>query len=464
MSTRIKLNVKNITTSFQNFSDVLGHESKIHNGFSCLVVPRSIPLRRPDCKYYKQDYVRRNNLDYARLALTPAPGSRSLKRIASDIPLPGKWLDTVHMIPGTPGRTRPWQSSYSFYYDKKNPQCPPPSPKVEVEEKEPDDPNVVDCTCPDPCPDTSGCSDAPRPQVRIIPAYTPCKDGSWESSCNFFYDTQILQYPSGALTSDYDVKGVDKKTVSCPDTTQQQVKIKTSCEEYLFAKPTISLFRKRKCSFVLPLNFYRRFSSKCSCSGGKRPDDPDIVCRAKPLTVRKERQSKCGPRKKVRKIPTKKRRLKAGPAYPFRRRNSIPKQEKTGGDRPVCPPKKKKKKMVKKDCCPKGDRRRKACAPQKTLPSNDAWKSSKGPSPWKKVRTSLSACPRKRVKKPEELNKPAGGRRTYPCGGGGKAKKDKSGGSEKTCRALIKPRPHPASKKKDYCGKISGPQKPKCKK
>ncbi|PZC80316.1 hypothetical protein B5X24_HaOG214925 [Helicoverpa armigera] len=469
MSTRIKLNVKNITTSFQNFSDVLGHESKIHNGFSCLVVPRSIPLRRPDCKYYKQDYVRRNNLDYARLALTPAPGSRSLKRIASDIPLPGKWLDTVHMIPGTPGRTRPWQSSYSFYYDKKNPQCPPPSPKVEVEEKEPDDPNVVDCTCPDPCPDTSGCSDAPRPQVRIIPAYIPCKDGSWESTCSFFYDTQSLQYSSG--TPKLDVKEFDKKPISCPDASQQQVKIENSCEEEF--KHNTSLFYRKKCTFVVPLNFYRRFSSKCPKKGG-RPDDPDKVCRSKPrpVQIRKKRHSAWGPKKKVKVCTSKGRKGRKkkgkGPAYHFQTiiKDYPAVKSKTEAKplyRPVCPPKKKKRVLQKKDCCPKGDKRRKLCARKKTrkLSSKGRWKSSLGPTcPRKKGR---KPCVRKCVKRSTKVV------RKYPCAGvyKSKVKKGKKRGSKKRCRAFIRSSGRPAKKKKqmtDYCGRKSKNGKPKCKK
>nr|XP_049700982.1 axoneme-associated protein mst101(2) isoform X2 [Helicoverpa armigera] len=511
MSTRIKLNVKNITTSFQNFSDVLGHESKIHNGFSCLVVPRSIPLRRPDCKYYKQDYVRRNNLDYARLALTPAPGSRSLKRIASDIPLPGKWLDTVHMIPGTPGRTRPWQSSYSFYYDKKNPQCPPPSPKVEVEEKEPDDPNVVDCTCPDPCPDTSGCSDAPRPQVLIILADTSSISLFWKTTLSSFYDTQSL-YTLLTPKLNEDAKGFNKKAITCSYT----LNVKTACEEVF--KPKTSLFHRKKCNFVTPLNFYRHFSSKCSPKKGKGSGDSSkdsggsskggkgIGCPAKIPQV------KCGPEgsrkyskvcgrsskgsgrsskggKKGMGCPAKMPQVKCGS-----------KGGKKGGKGSICPPQKKVK-----DCPPKGKGKRRGgkgsiCPPQKKI--KDCPPRGKG-----KSRGKGSVCgAQKKVKDcpPKGKGKKGGGRSTVcpkpkkakgclPKGKKGKgsgcvkqkivncppkqtgsssrpvcgavARKKGKGGGSGDCRALLKPI-HPKPKedaKKSKCPPKGMPSPPKCK-
>uniref|UniRef100_A0A2A4J0Q9 Uncharacterized protein n=1 Tax=Heliothis virescens TaxID=7102 RepID=A0A2A4J0Q9_HELVI len=309
MSTRLKY-LKNVTSSFQNFSDILGHESKIHNGFSCLVVPRSIPLRRPDCKYYKQDYVRRNNVDYAKLVLTPAPGNRTLNRIASDLPLPGKWLNTVH----------------------------------------------------------------------TIPARTPVK--TLRSTCSALFEKD--EYPLLTPKLNKDAKGFDEKAISFPETLQQQMKIGIACEELL--KPKTSLFRRKKCTFVVPLNFYRHFSSVCKKgSGGKQPSKENETKTASVCArLKKTRDCSKGGKKGGGK----------GPICPPPKqvKDCPPKGKKRGGKGPICPPQKKVK-----DCPPTGGKKRKGgsiCgAPKKVKDCPPKG----GPKAGKKSTGSICGAPKRKA-------------------------------------------------------------------
>ncbi|KAF9422343.1 hypothetical protein HW555_001933 [Spodoptera exigua] len=134
MTKRLKLNVLNIASGYQNLNDVFsGQETRIYNGFSRLVIPKSIPLRKLDCKYYQQDYVKSTTQNFAKLVLSEPLRNTTVARNFSHIPLTGKWLTTAHTFPPvtvTPWFSFPFQTSYNFYYDVKNPRCPPPAPKT----------------------------------------------------------------------------------------------------------------------------------------------------------------------------------------------------------------------------------------------------------------------------------------------------------------------------------------------
>lgn len=94
MSKRFKFNV--LLSGYQNFNDVFAAQgSRIYNGFSRLVIPKPLPMPRPDCKYYQQDYVKRTTRDLVRLVLSEPLKNATLTHKISHGPLTANWLTTV---------------------------------------------------------------------------------------------------------------------------------------------------------------------------------------------------------------------------------------------------------------------------------------------------------------------------------------------------------------------------------
>ncbi|XP_022815450.1 salivary glue protein Sgs-4-like [Spodoptera litura] len=195
MAKRLKLDVLNVLSGYQNFHNLLaGQESRIYNGFSRLVVPRPIPTRRPDCKYYQQDYVKRPTQDFAKLVLSEPLKYKTMTRKLSNTPLTGKWLTTVHSYPSVPpGCGIPSGNSYSFYYDVKNPKCPPPAPKV------PEDPCCKPKKKAPVCPEEPKCD----PCGKKVKPRDPCEPNPRKGKCNFTVPMKLCRF--------YSTKGCPKR-------------------------------------------------------------------------------------------------------------------------------------------------------------------------------------------------------------------------------------------------------------
>ncbi|KAJ8717456.1 hypothetical protein PYW08_005855 [Mythimna loreyi] len=155
MSRGLKLNVKNVLLGYHNFSDTLGrNDYRFLSGFTSLAGPRSTPFSRPDYECYKQDIIKTSPVNLSETVFPRKIDDIVLKRVFSEIPVTGKWLEESRSLPiVTPGAKRlPWNTAFDFYYERKKPQCPPPIQKPHSDCKEeplkPPPPPTITPTCP----------------------------------------------------------------------------------------------------------------------------------------------------------------------------------------------------------------------------------------------------------------------------------------------------------------------------
>ncbi|XP_050550874.1 uncharacterized protein LOC118266502 isoform X3 [Spodoptera frugiperda] len=182
MSKRFKFNV--LLSGYQNFNDVFAAQgSRIYNGFSRLVIPKPLPMPRPDCKYYQQDYVKRTTRDLVRLVLSEPLKNATLTHKISHGPLTANWLTTLRAyLIVSQGFCLSWRSSFDFYYEVKKPTCPPPPPKIgkdcEPKEKPP--------ICPEPKCGDDPCGKKWKPN--------PCESNPCSRKCTFTLPMKLCRF------------------------------------------------------------------------------------------------------------------------------------------------------------------------------------------------------------------------------------------------------------------------------